>query len=348
VRHLFSPSPPPPPPQAEDIPARKKPRLDEPLPSTSDEVARKIASPDVSVGLPPPAADNDDVNTIPVTDTQLNAVTTGATGRWTTDEDAKLTGAVAKTPKKRYGYTTKYKIDWFAIAALVPGRTRIQCYGRWHDVLTHSNDGVTGRAGKWTEDEDNQLKDAVKMHGGKKWGAIATLVPGRTRSQCSSRWYDALDPNIYRATRSKGKWAADEDSKSKEAVQTHGGKNWIAIATLVPGRTKNQCMNRWHDVLDPSIDRGSGRTGKWSEDEDLKLKDAVERHGGKDWVALSALVPGRTKVQCMNRWHDVLDPSVDRGSGRRGKLSEDENIKLKDAVKRHGGNESTVYKQMEE
>jgi hypothetical protein len=36
----------------------------------------------------------------------------------------------------------------------------------------------------------------------------------------------------------KGKWAADEDSKLKDAVQTHGGKNWKTIAALVLGRTK--------------------------------------------------------------------------------------------------------------
>jgi hypothetical protein len=56
-------------PQAEEILARKKPRLEEPFPKTADEVARTTTSPDVSVGLPPPAADNEDVDAYPVTDT---------------------------------------------------------------------------------------------------------------------------------------------------------------------------------------------------------------------------------------------------------------------------------------
>jgi hypothetical protein len=53
-------------PQAEEIPARKKPRVEEPLPqplpraeeplpTTTDEAARKTASPDISEGLPSPA-----------------------------------------------------------------------------------------------------------------------------------------------------------------------------------------------------------------------------------------------------------------------------------------------------
>jgi hypothetical protein len=51
-------------------------------------------------------------------------------------------------------------------------------------------------------------------------------------------------------------------------VQTHGAKDWPAIAALVPGRTQTQCRQRWHRRLDPRIDEANGRTGKWAEDED--------------------------------------------------------------------------------
>jgi hypothetical protein len=241
------------PPQAEDIPAaRKKPRLEESLPTTTDEAARKTDSNDLSVGLPPPPAadiDIDDANTDadtntdidPVMDTQPDAV---ATGNWTLEEDEKLTSAVTNTRKKKH--RGEYAPDWME---------------------------------------------------------ISSLVPGRTNSQCRCRWRDALDPIIDQANRRTGSWTADEDSKLKDAVRTHGSKNWGAIAALVPGRTKRQCSCRWHDVLDHSIDRANGRTGKWTAAEDSKLKDAVQEHGGKDWDAISVLVPGRTKLQCRNRWH---------------------------------------------
>jgi hypothetical protein len=49
------PTPPPPSPQAEEIPARKKRRIEEPLPTTTDEAAKKTAPPDLPEGLPPPA-----------------------------------------------------------------------------------------------------------------------------------------------------------------------------------------------------------------------------------------------------------------------------------------------------
>jgi hypothetical protein len=134
---------------------------------------------------------------------------------------------------------------------------------------------------------------------------MSALVPGRTRNQCWSRCKDALDPSIGLTAGRTGKWAEDEDSKLKDAVQTHGDKDWVAISALVQGRTRNQFRNRWHAVLDPSIGRASGRTDKWSEDEDRKLKDAVQTYGVKDLAAIAALVPGRTKNQCWSRTADA-------------------------------------------
>jgi hypothetical protein len=221
--------------------------------------------------------------------------------------------------------------DWAAIAALVPGRTKSQCSKRWRNGLYPCI-----RKGKWAEDEDIKLKDAVQTHGDKDWVVIATLVPGRTTAQCCDRWHNALKPSIDRASGRTGKWTALEDSKLKDALKTHGDKDWAAIAALVPGRTKNQCYNRWYNALDPSIGRANGRTGKWAEGEDSKLKDAVQTHRGKDWVAISALVPCRTKNQCRMRWHDGLKPNITGLSGRMGKWAEDELTKLKDAVQRHG------------
>jgi hypothetical protein len=79
-------------------PARKKQRLEEPLSVSTDEVSRKTASFDVSAGLPPAgAADVDDTNADSVTDRKPNV---GATGRWTLEEDAELTRAIANTPRR--------------------------------------------------------------------------------------------------------------------------------------------------------------------------------------------------------------------------------------------------------
>jgi hypothetical protein len=251
----------------------------------------------------------------------------GRKGKWTAVEDSKLKDAVETHGDK----------DWGVIASMVPGRTRRQCNTRWHAVLNPTIGLMAGRKGiKWTEDEDRQLKDAVQRHGDKDWCVISVCVPGRTKKQCNSRWHNTFNPSIALTGGSKGKWTAAEDSKLKDAVQTHCGKDWAAISALVPGRTKSQCSSRWNDTLDPNIDRPSGRKGKWTEDEDSKLKDAVQTHGDKDWVAICALVPGRTRTQCNHRWRFFLDPSIGQASGRKGKWTAVEDSKLKNAVLTHG------------
>jgi myb proto-oncogene protein len=225
-----------------------------PFPHQQMKLLQNISLRDTAVSLPADThADHADAD--PVKGTQ-------AIGRWTLEEDAKLTSAVANTSKKKWG--NEYKIDWVAVAALVSSRTILQCRLKWKDVLDPSIDQATGRTGKWTEEEDIKLKDAVQMHGSNNWGAIATLVLGRTKKNCWERWHNSLNPSITLPAGRRGSWTVLEDNKLKDAVQAHGGKNWGAIAALVPGRTQSQCRNRWHNILDPSIDRTSGRRGKWT------------------------------------------------------------------------------------
>jgi hypothetical protein len=218
----------------------------------------------------------------------------GRTGSWTEEEDFKLKYSVQMHSGK----------NWSAISALVQGRTENQCCKRWFRVLDPSINRTNGRTCLWTTDEDLKLKTSVEMHGGKDWARIAALIPDRTKKQCRQRWHDKLNPSIdWTNGRTAGKWTEDEDLKLKNSVETHGGKNWGKIAALVPGRTENQCNQRWRTALDPSIALTAGRTCKWTEDEDLILKNAVQTHGGKNWALISALVPGRTKVQCSCRWY---------------------------------------------
>jgi hypothetical protein len=80
------------------------------------------------------------------------------------------------------------------------------------------------------------VKDAVQMHGGKNGGAIAALVPGRTKVQCSSRWNNVLYPSIDPVNNRMGKWVEDEDMMLEDVVKMHGGKKWVAITVLVPDR----------------------------------------------------------------------------------------------------------------
>jgi myb proto-oncogene protein len=166
---------------------------------------------------------------------------------------------------------------------------------------------------------------------------LPRLFQVERKKQCRKRWHNGLDSCIDQANSRTGTWSEDEDSKLKDAVHMHGGKNWAAISALVLGRTKIQCTTRWHHGLVSSIDPTMARTGTWSEDEDSKLKDAVQTYGGKNWAAIASLVPGRTKIQCRNRWSDMKpNRSIDRANEHTGSWTIAEDSKLKNAVRMHG------------
>jgi S-ribosylhomocysteine lyase LuxS involved in autoinducer biosynthesis len=237
----------------------------------------------------------------------LDPVAGKTVGRWKPEEDAKLIEAMQKHGK-----------NWVAVATLVPGRTDLQCRTRW----THTLDTAGKTAGRWKPEEDTKLIDAVKKYG-ENWVAVAAMVPGQTDAQCRSRWVQNLDPVAGKIV---GRWKPEEDTKLIEAVKKHG-KNWVAVATLVPGRTNLQCFNRLTHTLDTA-----GKTaGRWKPEEDTKLIEAVKKHGN-NWVAVAAMIPGRTNLQCHHRWTNTLDTA-----GKTvGRWKPEEDTKLIKAVQKHG------------
>jgi hypothetical protein len=113
------------------------------------------------------------------------------------------------------------------------------------------------------------------------------------------------------------------------AVAKCNGKDWDAIAELVPGRPKIECTDRWYNFLSTKSDETKSRKGKnWTAEEDNKLVDAVEKCNGKDWDVIAELVPGRTKIQCKDRWYNFLISRGDETTARKGKrwtTEEDDN-----------------------
>jgi hypothetical protein len=110
-------------------------------------------------------------------------------------------------------------------------------------------------------------------------------------------------------------WTLEEDGKLAEAVKKHGN-DWVAAAAMVPGRTRHQCHQRWTRSLDSS--RKGKKSDNWKPEEDGKLVEAVKKHGN-DWVAVAAVVPGRTNYQCYKRWTPTTGRS--RLSGNQKKTS---------------------------
>ena len=119
--------------------------------------------------------------------------------------------------------------------------------------------------GKWSVEEDNNLRNAVEQHSAKNWKKISEMLQGRTDVQCLHRWQKVLKPGLV-----KGPWTKEEDEKVVNLVKQHGMKSWSLIARQFSGRLGKQCRERWYNHLNPDIVKTA-----WTDEEDQKIIEVI-------------------------------------------------------------------------
>ena len=163
--------------------------------------------------------------------------------------------------------------EWQAIGKKpFRARTTVQQYQYDRPITT----------GRWRADEGIKLEQAVernkRTHDFPNWQAVGESVDGRTRHQCANRYYGISNPAVKTSSVDAG-----PNVQQMTEGDTQHLDNWTTVAERFGGRTVKQCEDHYNYSKD-------AKKGKWSAEEDLKLRQAIERFrhpdGRPDWTSI--------------------------------------------------------------
>ncbi|KAK2403133.1 MYB transcription factor EOBI [Trifolium repens] len=151
------------------------------------------------------------------------------------------------------------------------------------------------RKGPWSKQEDEILKEYVKIYGPKKWNALQRLTGlPREGKSCRLRWLNHLNPNLRKA-----KISEEEKQKILQLRQLDG--KWCEIVKQFPGKTDNEIKNfcNINERKKRKMENGNGECRKKKRnylslnDEIMKLHDNELKDNGEN--SLSGFISNEQK-----------------------------------------------------
>eukprot|EP01039_Chlorochromonas_danica_P006001 gene6001-6610_t len=153
------------------------------------------------------------------------------------------------------------------------------------------------RAIPWTDNEVSQLQDLTNLtqeapDGQIDWKSVSEQLKSKSAFQCFSFHHNSLQT-------SSEPWTGEEEKKLLRLVKLYKEHYWSQVAEeLGTGRSPMDCLRHYQQALNPNL----SKVGEWTKEEDQLLNDLVKQYGDDKWQTIASHLPGRTSVQCSDRF----------------------------------------------
>ena len=99
------------------------------------------------------------------------------------------------------------------------------------------------------------------------------------------------------------KFLPEEDERLRNIISQIGTRNWVTVASMMPGRNVRQCIERWR-----RLNKKINPKREWTKEEDQILIEKYKIYGRK-WALIVPFLSNRNESSIRTRFNQIYGKS---------------------------------------